>query len=150
MDRHEFRLNSYVTLTWQMPLFSAAAAFALSRFLEGDMAWVVWLVPVCVLALTMPYIVRIGELARDLRRGERRTARLRLRDVSEEYAIAIHRHRGMVHWTLIFEDEEQSGQLLSLSVAARRSEAVSLFALGESYLVEWMPHSRLIRALQRA
>ena len=150
MNRHEFRLSSYATLTWQLLLFSVMVAFVISLFLEGDMNWLVWLLPVVVLAMSAPYIVRIGELVTDLRRGACSAAQLRLRDVSEEYAIVIHRQRGMVHWTLIFEDETQPGRLLSLSVAARREEMTSLFSLDEYYVVEWLPRSRVIQAVRKA
>ena len=146
MDRREFSMSSYVALTWQLLVFSLAAACALSRFLESDLAWLVWLLPAFVLAMTMPYIARIGEMLRDLRAGRREKARLRLKDVSEEYAIAIHRRRGLVHWTLIFEDEARPGELLSLSVAARRDEMESFFTLERSYDVEWLKASRIIQS----
>ncbi|MBO4885404.1 MAG: hypothetical protein J5602_08835 [Clostridia bacterium] len=148
MNRHEFSMGSYAALTWQLLVFSLAAAYALSRFLQSDMAWLVWLLPVGVLGMTTPYIVRVGEMLRDLRAGRREKARLRLKDVSEEYAIAIHRRRGMVHWTLIFEDESRPGALFSLSVAARRSEMKSFFALESYYMVEWLPTARVIRSAE--
>ena len=71
---------------------------------------------------------------------------MRLKDVSEEYAIAIHRRRGLVHWTLIFEDETRPGTLLSLSVAARRDEMASFFLLEKDYDVEWLQTARIIRS----
>jgi|GEM_PF-5681005 len=147
MERHHFRLIPYVTLTWQLLLFSLVAAFVLSRFLESRL---VWMLPVCVLALTMPYIARIGDILRDLRRGERRSARLILKDASEEYAIAIHRQRGLVHWTLIFEEEARPGTLVVLSAAARRGDMEAWFHLESSYLVEWLPLSRIISAAEPA
>ena len=145
MNRREFSMGSYAALTWQLLLFSMAAAYALSRFLEGDMARLVWLLPVCVLAMTTPYIVRIGQMINDVRQSRRERALLRLKDVSEEYAIAIHRRRGMVHWTLIFEDEARPGTLFSLSVAARRDEVNAFFAVEKTYQVEWLKASRIIR-----
>ena len=142
--KREFPIRPYVTLGWQLLLFSLVMAFVLSLFLES---WLVWLMPVCVLALSTPYITRIGQIIRDLRRGETRKARLRLKDVSEEYAIAIHHQSGLVSWTLIFEDEVERERLVVLSAAARRSEIGTLFRQDEVYLIEWLPSSRVIRSI---
>ena len=150
MDKHEFPLNSYITLCWQPLLISMGAAWLISRLLEKDIAWVPWLLPPFALAMTLPYITRLGEMAADLRRGSRQKARLRLKDVSEEFALAIHRQRGLHHWTLIFEDEARPGTLLSLSAAARRDDMRALFELETSYSVEWLPASRVIKKVERA
>ena len=140
-QQRRFSIRPYVTLGWQLLLFSLVAAIVFSHFLDS---WLVWLLPACVLALSTPYIVRIGQIIRDRRRDETQTACLKLKDISEEYALAIHHQSGLVNWTLIFEDEAENGRLVVLSVAARRREIETLFQMGKTYAVEWMPSSRVI------
>lgn len=145
MGRREFPIRTYATLTWQLLVFSLVVTLLLVRFVEeGQM--LVWALPVIVLILSIPYIVRVAEIIGDMSRKRRETRVLRLKDLSKEYAVAIHSHRGMLHWTLIFEDE--AGQLFSLTAATTQEEALSMWRDEALYRVEWLTRSRVIVAME--
>lgn len=146
MNKREFAVRPYATLSWQLLVFSLAVTLALDCFIESRL---VWLLPVFVLMLSVPYLVRALEALGDLRRGRLQTGRLKLLDISEEYVIAVHTHRGLVHWTLIFEDENQSDRVVVLSAAARRADASAFFQEGARYQTAWLPRSRIIRSMER-
>ncbi len=144
MDRRVFPIRTYVTLTWQVLLFSLAATLLLDRFIESRL---IWALPVIVLVMSVPYIVRVLEIIGD-RTGSRRCERtMRLVDVSREFAVAIHSHRGMMHWTLILEDEAD-GSIHSLTAAATRKDARAMWLGGALYRVAWLDKSRVILEME--
>lgn len=145
MERREFPIRTYVTLTWQLLLFSLVVTLVLDHYIEGRVAWVL---PVIVLVLSIPYIVRVAEIIADVSRAQCEKRTLRLKDISKEYAVVIHGHRGMLHWTLIFEDEADNGQLFSLTAAATQADALAMWKDGGLYRVEWLKQSRVITAME--
>lgn len=146
MDRRVFPIRTYVTLTWQVLLFSMAATLLLDRFIESRL---IWALPVIVLVMSVPYIVRVVEIIGDRSQGRRCERTMRLVDVSREFAVAIHSHRGMMHWTLIFEDEAD-GSLYSLTAAATKEEARAMWRNGERYSLMWLDKSRVILEMESA
>ena len=146
MDRRVFPIRTYVTLTWQVLLFSMAATLLLDRFIESRL---IWALPAIVLVLSVPYIVRVVEIIGDRSQGRRRERTMRLVDVSREFAVAIHSHRGMMHWTLIFEDEAD-GSLYSLTAAATKEDARAMWRNGERYSLMWLDKSRVILEMESA
>lgn len=146
MDRRVFPIRTYVTLTWQVLLFSMAATLLLDRFIESRL---IWALPVIVLVLSVPYIVRVVEIIGDRSQGRRCERTMRLVDVSREFAVAIHSHRGMMHWTLIFEDEAD-GSLYSLTAAATKEDARAMWRNGERYSLMWLDKSRVILEMESA
>lgn len=144
MGRREFPIRTYVTLTWQLFAFSLAVTLLLDHCIEEGK--IVWTLPVIVLILSIPYIVRVVEIIADVTRRQREERVLRLKDISKEYAVAIHSHRGMLHWTLIFEDE--AGKLFSLTAAATQQDAFSMWCEEGLYRVEWLNQSRVIVAME--
>lgn len=146
MDRRVFPIRTYVTLTWQVLLFSMAATLLLDRFIESRL---IWALPSIVLVLSVPYIVRVVEIIGDRSQGRRCERTMRLVDVSREFAVAIHSHRGMMHWTLIFEDEAD-GSLYSLTAAATKEDARAMWRNGERYSLMWLDKSRVILEMESA
>ncbi|MDD7367736.1 MAG: hypothetical protein PUG91_10650 [Clostridiales bacterium] len=146
MDRRVFPIRTYVTLTWQVLLFSMAATLLLDRFIESRL---IWALPVIVLVMSVPYIVRVVEIIGDRSQGRRCERTMRLVDVSREFAVAIHSHRGMMHWTLIFEDEAD-GSLYSLTAAATKEDARAMWRNGERYSLMWLDKSRVILEMESA
>ena len=146
MDRRVFPIRTYVTLTWQVLLFSMAATLLLDRFIESRL---IWALPVIVLVMSVPYIVRVVEIIGDRSQGRRCERTMRLVDVSREFAVAIHSHRGMMHWTLIFEDEADSS-LYSLTAAATKEDARAMWRNGERYSLMWLDKSRVILEMESA
>ena len=146
MDRRVFPIRTYVTLTWQVLLFSMAATLLLDRFIESRL---IWALPAIVLVLSVPYIVRVVEIIGDRSQGRRCERTMRLVDVSREFAVAIHSHRGMMHWTLIFEDEAD-GSLYSLTAAATKEDALAMWRNGERYSLMWLDKSRVILEMESA
>lgn len=146
MDRRVFPIRTYVTLTWQVLLFSMAATLLLDRFIESRL---IWALPAIVLVLSVPYIVRVVEIIGDRSQGRRCERTMRLVDVSREFAVAIHSHRGMMHWTLIFEDEAD-GSLYSLTAAATKEDARAMWRNGERYSLMWLDKSRIILEMESA
>ena len=146
MDRRVFPIRTYVTLTWQVLLFSMAATLLLDRFIESRL---IWALPVIVLVLSVPYIVRVVEIIGDRSQGRRCERTMRLVDVSREFAVAIHSHRGMMHWTLIFENEAD-GSLYSLTAAATKEDARAMWRNGERYSLMWLDKSRVILEMESA
>ncbi|MCI5546256.1 MAG: hypothetical protein MR399_04810 [Clostridiales bacterium] len=146
MDRRVFPIRTYVTLTWQVLLFSMAATLLLDRFIESRL---IWALPAIVLVLSVPYIVRVVEIIGDRSQGRRCERTMRLVDVSREFAVAIHSHRGMMHWTLIFEDEAD-GSLYSLTAAATKEDARAMWRNGERYSLMWLDKSRVILEMESA
>ena len=146
MDRRVFPIRTYVTLTWQVLLFSMAATLLLDRFIESRL---IWALPVIVLVMSVPYIVRVAEIIGDRSQGRRCERTMRLVDVSREFAVAIHSHRGMMHWTLIFEDEAD-GSLYSLTAAATKEDARAMWRNGERYSLMWLDKSRVILEMESA
>ena len=146
MDRHVFPIRTYVTLTWQVLLFSLAATLLLDRFIESRL---IWALPAIVLVMSVPYIVRVIEIIGDRSQGRRCERTMRLVDVSREFAVAIHSHRGMMHWTLIFEDEAD-GSLHSLTAAATKEDARAMWHSGAHYRVAWLDKSRVILEMESA
>ena len=146
MDRRVFPIRTYVTLTWQVLLFSMAATLLLDRFIESRL---IWALPAIVLVLSVPYIVRVVEIIGDRSQGRRCERTMRLVDVSREFAVAIHSHRGMMHWTLIFEDEAD-GSLYSLTAAATMEDARAMWHNGERYSLMWLDKSRVILEMESA
>ena len=146
MDRRVFPIRTYVTLTWQVLLFSMAATLLLDRFIESRL---IWALPAIVLVLSVPYIVRVVEIIGDRSQGRRCERTMRLVDVSREFAVAIHSHRGMMHWTLIFEDEAD-GSLYSLTAAATKEDARAMRHNGERYSLMWLDKSRVILEMESA
>lgn len=146
MDRRVFPIRTYVTLTWQVLLFSMAATLLLDRFIESRL---IWALPAIVLVLSVPYIVRVVEIIGDRSQGRRCERTMRLVDVSREFAVAIHSHRGMMHWTLIFEDEVD-GSLYSLTAAATKEDARAMWRNGERYSLMWLDKSRVILEMESA
>lgn len=146
MDRRVFPIRTYVTLTWQVLLFSMAATLLLDRFIESRL---IWALPAIVLVLSVPYIVRVVEIIGDRSQGRRCERTMRLVDVSREFAVAIHSHRGMMHWTLIFENEAD-GSLYSLTAAATKEDARAMWRNGERYSLMWLDKSRVILEMESA
>ena len=146
MDRRVFPIRTYVTLTWQVLLFSMAATLLLDRFIESRL---IWALPVIVLVMSVPYIVRVVEIIGDRSQGRRCERTMRLVDVSREFAVAIHSHRGMMHWTLIFENEAD-GSLYSLTAAATKEDARAMWRNGERYSLMWLDKSRVILEMESA
>ena len=146
MDRRVFPIRTYVTLTWQVLLFSMAATLLLDRFIESRL---IWALPAIVLVLSVPYIVRVVEIIGDRSQGRRCERTMRLVDVNREFAVAIHSHRGMMHWTLIFEDEAD-GSLYSLTAAATKEDARAMWRNGERYSLMWLDKSRVILEMESA
>ena len=146
MDRRVFPIRTYVTLTWQVLLFIMAATLLLDRFIESRL---IWALPAIVLVLSVPYIVRVVEIIGDRSQGRRCERTMRLVDVSREFAVAIHSHRGMMHWTLIFEDEAD-GSLYSLTAAATKEDARAMWRNGERYSLMWLDKSRVILEMESA
>ena len=146
MDRRVFPIRTYVTLTWQVLLVSMAATLLLDRFIESRL---IWALPAIVLVLSVPYIVRVVEIIGDRSQGRRCERTMRLVDVSREFAVAIHSHRGMMHWTLIFEDEAD-GSLYSLTAAATKEDARAMWRNGERYSLMWLDKSRVILEMESA
>ena len=146
MDRRVFPIRTYVTLTWQVLHFSMAATLLLDRFIESRL---IWALPAIVLVLSVPYIVRVVEIIGDRSQGRRCERTMRLVDVSREFAVAIHSHRGMMHWTLIFEDEAD-GSLYSLTAAATKEDARAMWRNGERYSLMWLDKSRVILEMESA
>ena len=146
MDRRVFPIRTNVTLTWQVLLFSMAATLPLDRFIESRL---IWALPAIVLVLSVPYIVRVVEIIGDRSQGRRCERTMRLVDVSREFAVAIHSHRGMMHWTLIFEDEAD-GSLYSLTAAATKEDARAMWRNGERYSLMWLDKSRVILEMESA
>ena len=146
MDRRVFPIRTYVTLTWQVLLFSMAATLLLDCFIESRL---IWALPAIVLVLSVPYIVRVVEIIGDRSQGRRCERTMRLVDVSREFAVAIHSHRGMMHWTLIFEDEAD-GSLYSLTAAATKEDARAMWRNGERYSLMWLDKSRVILEMESA
>ena len=146
MDRRVFPIRTYVTLTWQVLLFSMAATLLLDRFIESRL---IWALPAIVLVLSVPYIVRVVEIIGDRSQGRRCERTMRLVDVSREFAVAIHSHRGMMHWTLIFEDEAD-GSLYSLTAAATKEDARAMWRNGERSSLMWLDKSRVILEMESA
>ena len=146
MDRRVFPIRTYVTLTWQVLAFSMAATLLLDRFIESRL---IWALPVIVLVMSVPYIVRVVEIIGDRSQGRRCERTMRLVDVSREFAVAIHSHRGMMHWTLIFEDEAD-GSLYSLTAAATKEDARAMWRNGERYSLMWLDKSRVILEMESA
>lgn len=146
MDRRVFPIRTYVTLTWQVLLFSLAATLLLDRFIESRL---IWALPAIVLVLSLPYIVRVVEIIGDRSQSRRCEKTMRLVDVSREFAVAIHSHRGMMHWTLIFEDEAD-GSLHSLTAAATQKDARAMWREGALYRVAWLDKSRVILEMESA
>lgn len=146
MDRRVFPIRTYVTLTWQVLLFSMAATLLLDRFIESRL---IWALPAIVLVLSVPYIVRVVEIIGDRSQSRRCERTMRLVDVSREFAVAIHSHRGMMHWTLIFEDEAD-GSLYSLTAAATKEDARAMWRNGERYSLMWLDKSRVILEMESA
>ena len=146
MDRRVFPIRTYVTLTWQVLLFSLAATLLLDRFIESRL---IWALPAIVLVLSVPDIVRVVEIIGDRSQGRRCERTMRLVDVSREFAVAIHSHRGMMHWTLIFEDEAD-GSLYSLTAAATKEDARAMWRNGERYSLMWLDKSRVILEMESA
>ena len=146
MDRRVFPIRTYVTLTWQVLLFSMAATLLLDRFIESRL---IGALPAIVLVLSVPYIVRVVEIIGDRSQGRRCERTMRLVDVSREFAVAIHSHRGMMHWTLIFEDEAD-GSLYSLTAAATKEDARAMWRNGERYSLMWLDKSRVILEMESA
>ena len=146
MDRRVFPIRTYVTLTWQVLLFSMAATLLLDRFIESRL---IWALPVIVLVMSVPYIVRVVEIIGDRSQGRRCERTMRLVDVSREFAVAIHSHRGMMHWSLIFEDEAD-GSLYSLTAAATKEDARAMWRNGERYSLMWLDKSRVILEMESA
>ena len=140
MDKRAFPIRTYVTLTWQVLLFSMAATLLLDHFVESR---VIWALPVIVFVLSVPYIVRVIEIIGDRSGNRRRERTMRLVDISREFAVAIHSHRGMMHWTLIFEDESD-GSLHSLTAAATKKDAHAMWRSDSLYHVVWLDKSRVI------
>lgn len=146
MDRRVFPIRTYVTLTWQVLLFSMAATLLLDRFIESRL---IWALPAIVLVMSVPYIVRVVEIIGDRSQGRRCERTMRLVDVSREFAVAIHSHRGMMHWTLIFENEAD-GSLYSLTAAATKEDARAMWRNGERYSLMWLDKSRVILEMESA
>ena len=144
MDRRVFPIRTYVTLTWQVLLFSMAATLLLDRFIESRL---IWALPVIVLVMSVPYIVRVVEIIGDRSQSRRCERTMRLVDISREFAVAIHSHRGMMHWTLIFEDEAD-GSLHSLTAAATKEDARAMWREGAHYRVAWLDKSRVILEME--
>ena len=146
MDRRVFPIRTYVTLTWQVLLFSMAATLLLDRFIESRL---IWALPAIVLVLSVPYIVRVVEIIGDRSQGRRCERTMRLVDVSREFAVAIHSHRGRMHGTLICEDEAD-GSLYSLTAAATMEDARAMWHNGERYSLMWLDNSRVILEMESA
>ena len=123
-----------------------AATLLLDRFIESRL---IWALPAIVLVLSVPYIVRVVEIIGDRSQGRRCERTMRLVDVSREFAVAIHSHRGMMHWTLIFEDEAD-GSLYSLTAAATKEDARAMWRNGERYSLMWLDKSRVILEMESA
>lgn len=134
-----------MTLTWQMFTVSLIIAGVLIYYVRHPL---VWLMPLTVLFMCLPYIMRAVEIGRDRRTKQYEEKELRLKDISKEYAIALHSHRGMVHWTLIFEDEADDRRVYVLTVAMNKQDAHSFLCLGGMYRVKWLAVSRVICAME--
>ena len=140
MDRRVFAIRTYVTLTWQVLAFSMVVTILLDRFIESRL---IWAIPAIVLVLSVPYIVRVIEIVDDQLKNHRCERTMRLVDISREFAVAIHSKRGMLHWTLIFEDEAD-GSLHSLTAAATKEDARTMWHCDAPYEVVWLDKSRVI------